>query len=122
MYRLWALVDGAIVLVFVGIGRSVHAHGDRLLGIASTTWPFAVGLLVGWLTVTLRKESALSVRGGLVVTLSTVAVGMILRVLAGQGTAVAFIIVALVFLGGAMIGWRVVRISACRRRDRGVQS
>jgi hypothetical protein len=47
---------------------------------------------------------------------------MILRVLAGQGTAVAFIIVALVFLGGAMIGWRVVRISTCRRRDRGVQS
>ena len=122
MYRLWALVDGAIVLVFVGIGRSVHAHGDRLLGIASTTWPFGVGLLVGWLTVTLRKTSALSVRGGLVVTLSTVAVGMILRVLAGQGTAVAFIIVALVFLGGAMIGWRVVRMAACRRRDGSVRS
>jgi hypothetical protein len=122
MYRLWALVDGAIVLVFVVIGRSVHAHGDRLLGIASTTWPFGVGLLVGWFIVTLRRTSALSVRGGLVVTLSTVAVGMILRVLAGQGTAVAFIIVALVFLGGAMIGWRVVRIATCRRRDSSVRS
>jgi hypothetical protein len=122
MYRLWALVDGAIVLVFVVIGRSVHAHGDRLIGIASTAWPFAAGLLVGWLTVTLRNESALSLRGGLVVTLFTVAVGMILRVLVGQGTAVAFILVALVFLGGAMIGWRLVRIGSSRRHDRSAQN
>jgi len=33
---------------------------------------------------------------------------MILRVVAGQGTAVAFIVVALAFLGLLLFGWRVV--------------
>jgi hypothetical protein len=38
----------------------------------------------------------------------TVVVGMILRVMSGQGTAVAFIVVALGFLGATMVGWRIV--------------
>ena len=33
---------------------------------------------------------------------------MVLRVIAGQGTAFAFIVVALVFLGLFMLGWRLV--------------
>jgi hypothetical protein len=33
---------------------------------------------------------------------------MILRVIAGQGTAVAFVVVALAFLGLFLLGWRVV--------------
>jgi hypothetical protein len=33
---------------------------------------------------------------------------MILRVVSGQGTAVAFIIVALAFLGLCFLGWRVI--------------
>ena len=45
-----------------------------------------------------RRPTAL-VPTGLGVWLGTVAVGMILRVLAGQGTAFAFILVALAFLG-----------------------
>ena len=32
---------------------------------------------------------------------------MILRVIAGQGTAFAFVVVALVFLGAAMLGLRL---------------
>jgi hypothetical protein len=42
------------------------------------------------------------------VWLATVAVGMTLRVLAGQGTAFAFILVALAFLGLFQLGWRLV--------------
>jgi len=45
---------------------------------------------------------------GLVVWLCTVALGMILRVVSGQGTAVAFIIVAVAFLGLFLLGWRVL--------------
>ena len=45
---------------------------------------------------------------GLGVWLGTVAVGMALRVLAGQGTAFAFIVVALAFLGLFQLGWRLV--------------
>jgi hypothetical protein len=40
---------------------------------------------------------------------------MVIRVLAGQGTAAAFIVVALAFLGLFILGWRiVVRIVATR--------
>jgi hypothetical protein len=33
---------------------------------------------------------------------------MALRVVAGQGTALAFVLVALCFLGASMCGWRLV--------------
>jgi hypothetical protein len=101
-------VDALIVLVFVGIGRSSHHHGLRLSGFLSTTWPFAVALGLGWLYLTLRRRNGASLRGGVAVWLSTVVVGMVLRVLSGQGTAFAFIVVALAFLGGLMLGVRLV--------------
>jgi hypothetical protein len=44
----------------------------------------------------------------MVAWLATVAVGMALRVAFGQGTAVAFIIVALGFLGLFLLGWRLL--------------
>jgi cell division protein FtsX len=40
--------------------------------------------------------------------LGTVAVGMVLRVAAGQGTAAAFVAVALAFVGLFLLGWRLV--------------
>ena len=51
---------------------------------------------------------------GVVVWLSTVAIGMTLRVIAGQGTAVAFIAVALGFLGLFLLGWRAAALVAAR--------
>jgi hypothetical protein len=61
------------------------------------------------------------VPSGAAAWLGTVAVGMVLRVLAGQGTAFAFIIVALAFLGLFLLGWRLLarwapRLVASRRR------
>jgi hypothetical protein len=41
---------------------------------------------------------------------------MVLRVLFGQGTAFAFIIVALAFLGALMLGLRFVTAAYLRRR------
>jgi hypothetical protein len=75
----------------------------------STTWPFAVGLAIGWLIVLVRRQNGVSLGAGVEVWLATVALGMILRVIAGQGTAFAFIVVALVFLGALMLGLRLVR-------------
>ena len=57
-----------------------------------------------------------SLSSGLVVWISTVALGMAFRVVAGQGTAVAFVFVALGFLGLTMLGWRVVVLGIRRRR------
>lgn len=115
MTRRWIVVDLLIVLLFIGIGRANHHHGDSLSGMASTTWPFAVGLVLGWLIVLVRHEDGSSLGAGLKVWLATVALGMILRVIAGQGTAVAFIIVALAFLGALMLGTRFARWRFFRR-------
>jgi Protein of unknown function (DUF3054) len=47
--------------------------------------------------------------------LGTVAVDMVLRVVSGQGTAVAFVLVALAFLGLFLLGWRLVTRLVARR-------
>jgi len=49
------------------------------------------------------------------VWLFTVAVGQVLRMVAGQGTALAFIIVSLLFLGLFLLGWRLIAQLAGRR-------
>lgn len=109
MTRRWIVIDFFIVLLFVGIGRSNHHHADSLRGLISTTWPFAVGLAIGWTFVLARRQNGVSLASGVEVWLATVAFGMILRVIAGQGIAFAFIVVALVFLGAPMLGLRLVR-------------
>lgn len=116
MNRSWIGVDAVIVLLFVAIGRSNHHHGVSMSGMASTTWPFAVGLVVGWLVVGLRRVDGRSLKGGAVIWLATVGVGMVLRVVSGQGTALAFIIVALGFLGALMFSLRLLRLRVVRAR------
>jgi hypothetical protein len=113
------LLDVASVLVFVAIGRSTHAKGESVGGLVSTAWPFLVGLAAGWLVGRAwrpGRPTAL-VPTGVAAWLGCVAVGMVLRVLAGQGTAFAFVLVALGFLGLTMLGWRLVaRLLGARRR------
>lgn len=101
-----AVLDVAAVVLFVAIGRASHGHAGTVGGFVSTAWPFAAGLGLGWLAC-LRRPPA-SLRAGLVVCTSTVVVGMALRVLAGQGTAAAFVAVALGFLGAVMLGGRLL--------------
>lgn len=100
--------DATIVLIFVVIGRSAHQHGLSPRGVLSTLWPFAAGLAGSWLIELARHRAPEQVRQGLEITVVTVAIGMTLRVLAGQGTAVAFICVALGFLGATMTLWRLL--------------
>jgi hypothetical protein len=114
MTRYWIAADLLVVLLFVGIGRSTHHHVLDLVGMISTTWPFAVGLTIGWLIVLLRHQRLVSLGAGVEVWLATVALGMIVRVIAGQGTALAFIFVALGFLGTLMLGLRLVHTALTR--------
>lgn len=111
-----AMVDLVTLLIFVAIGRSTHDHGVQVFGVLSTLWPFAVGLAAGWLVIISRSEKGVSLRDGIIVCLVTVSGGMILRVVAGQGTAVAFILVALGFLGALMLGWRILVAVIVQRR------
>lgn len=110
--RLAAVLDVGCVLVFVIIGRDSHAKGESLAGIASTAWPFLAGLAGGWLaTAGLAGRPLQPFRlwpAGVGAWLGAVALGMLLRVMSGQGTAPAFIGVALAFLGLLLLGWRLL--------------
>jgi hypothetical protein len=117
--RVAAVLDVCCVLVFVVIGRASHSKGETIGGIVSTAWPFLAGLAMGWLAVRGWRRPAALLPAGLGAWLGTVAAGMILRVIAGQGTAFAFICVALAFLGLFMLGWRLAAGWAGSRSRRG---
>jgi hypothetical protein len=117
VHRLYVFFDLIVVLLFVGIGRSVHDHGVNLAGVASTAWPFVTGLGVGWIIVLKQHHTGVSLRDGVTICLVTIVLGMLLRVVAGQGTAFAFILVALGFLGALMLVWRIV-VAKLRRPQR----
>ncbi len=108
MRRVAPLVDVLGVLVFVLIGRAHHDHGETFGGVVSTAWPFLLGLLVAWSAVRRTGRDGLSLRAGAFIALVTVVIGMTARVLAGQGTAPAFIAVALAFNGALMLAWRAL--------------
>ena len=116
--RVAVALDIACVLVFVIIGRASHTKGESVAGIASTAWPFLAGLAIGWLAARAWRQPAGLFPAGVGAWLGTVALGMVFRVVSGQGTAFAFILVALAFLGLVLLGWRLaIRLGG--RMDRG---
>jgi Protein of unknown function (DUF3054) len=102
------VLDLCCVLAFVAIGRASHGEGETVAGMAKTAWPFLSGLLAGWAVTRAWRRPAALVGAGAGIWLVTVAAGMALRVVSGQGTAVTFVLVSLVFLGLTMLGWRAV--------------
>jgi len=115
--RLAVILDCCCVLMFVIIGRASHTQGESLGGIASTAWPFLAGLAGGWLAARAWRRPFRLWPAGAGAWLGAVALGMALRVVSGQGTAFAFILVALAFLGLLLLGWRL--LARLARRDRG---
>ena len=114
--RIAVILDCCCVLVFVVIGRASHTRGEGLAGIASTAWPFLAGLAGGWLAARAWRQPFGLWPAGVGAWLGAVALGMALRVVSGQGTALAFIGVALAFLGLFLLGWRLMaRLPALRR-------
>jgi hypothetical protein len=110
------LLDCCGVLAFVIIGRHAHNHGDALGGVWHTAWPFLAGLAIGVLAVRGWRRPLAIVPAGLGSWLGAAGAGMAIRVLAGQGTAAAFIAVALGFLALFLFGWRLaVRVARGRR-------
>lgn len=114
---LGVLADACCVLAFVVIGRANHHVGEALAGVVSTAWPFLAGVAVGEVVTRAWRQPTALIPAGVGVWLSTVVIGQGLRVIAGQGTEFAFILVSLAFLGLFLLGWRVVaRILAVRTR------
>ncbi|WP_411700574.1 DUF3054 domain-containing protein [Conyzicola sp.] len=112
------LTDAALVLVFVLIGRASHDE-NPMLGALVTYWPFLVALLVGWVLARAWRSPLAVLRSGVPIWVTTVALGMLLRVLADQGVQWSFVIVTSVVLGVFLLGWRAVaHLVSARRRAR----
>lgn len=118
MRRAAILLDVACVLAFVVIGRANHAEAASAAGLARTAWPFLAGLAAGLGGTRAWRRPAAIVPTGIGAWLATVGIGMALRVASGQGTAAAFIVVALAFLGLCMLGWRAVALGTASVRAR----
>ena len=104
---LGILADVCCVLVFVLVGRANHHAGETLAGAASTAWPFLAGLAAGEVATRSWHRPFALVPAGVGVWAGTVAGGQLLRVFSGQGTAPAFIVVSVLFLGFFLLGWRL---------------
>jgi hypothetical protein len=109
---LSAGLDACCVLAFVAIGRHAHHNGDSAGGIWHTAWPFLLGLVIGLTATRYWRRPFAVVPGGIGAWVGAAGAGMLIRVLAGQGTAAAFIVVACAFLALFLIGWRALVIVA----------
>ena len=110
-------LDAALLLLFVLIGRA--SHGESLLGVLITWWPFLAGLAVGWL-VTRAWRDPLGMRWtGLGIVAVTVLVGLLLRVASGQGVQLSFVIVTIAVIALFLLGWRAIGVLVQRLRRRG---
>ena len=107
-----AVIDIAMIVLFAAIGRRSHEEATALSGLVHTAWPFVVGAAIGWVvTFALYRnkfDAFLIVPTGIVVWVMTVAVGMGLRALTGQGTAGSFIVVAPISTAVLLLGWRAL--------------
>jgi hypothetical protein len=123
-------LDAALVVLFVAIGRRSHGEDEALAGFLTTLWPFIAGAALGWLLV---GVSAAASRGradaprlrpfavvptGLVVWASAVVVGLLLRIVSGQGVQLSFAIVTTLVLAAFLLGWRGVALLVRRVRSR----
>jgi hypothetical protein len=110
------IADAVLVLVFVLIGRASHDE-NPVLGALVTYWPFLVALLAGWALARAWQNPLAVLRGGVPIWVTTVALGMLLRVLSGQGVQWSFVIVTSVVLAVFLLGWRAIaRLVTSRRR------
>ncbi len=112
----WLSLDVFGVLVFCAAGRRSHDEGVDLTGVATTAWPFLTGTALGWLLSRAWRRPTALAPTGMVVWLSTVLAGMLLRKAASAGVAASFVLVAASVTAVLLLGWRTVAGVATRRR------
>ncbi len=113
-----ALADAAVLVLFVAIGRRSHHEDAGMAGFVRVLWPFAAGLVIGWIGSGLYR-APMAFRRAVVAWIITVFVGVALRIVVqGHDFAPTFIVIASLFIGGCMLGWRAVVVRVSRRRAR----
>lgn len=119
MNRDWlrcVINDAACVVALVVVGTRNHDTDTGFGGVSYVAAPFLFGLLVAQLLTKAPNYKQFSFVGGLATAAITVSVGMVLRNLVfNRGTALAFVIVATVFLFATMTGWRAFTMWRERR-------
>jgi hypothetical protein len=118
---LAAAFDVVLVFVFVVIGRRSHGERLTLLGTAETWWPFLGGLTVGWLVTRAWRRPLGVVVPGLPLWISTVVIGLLLRLATGHTAQLPFVIVTIVVLAAFLVGWRALAAGFRRIRPRDAQ-
>jgi Protein of unknown function (DUF3054) len=113
----WLAVDVIGVLVFCAIGRRSHDEGLSATGVAATAWPFLTGTVIGWVASRGWRQPTAVVPTGVVVWLSTVVVGMVLRKVSSAGVAASFVVVAATVTALLLLGWRALAGLTLRRRS-----
>jgi hypothetical protein len=116
--RLAQAIDVVLVLVFVLIGRASHTEGFSVLGTLVTLWPFLVGLVVGHIVMRAWRRPFTVLWTGVGIWISTVVIGMLLRLASAQGIELSFVVVASIVLGAFLLGWRGLALLVTRRRVR----
>jgi hypothetical protein len=111
-----AVLDLVFVVAFVLIGRA--SHREDLVRSLTTLWPFAVGLLVGWIGARAWNAPFRLFPTGVIVLAGTVIVGLLLRTASGQGIQLGFVIVTAIVLTIFLLGWRAVALLVSRARTR----
>jgi hypothetical protein len=112
----WLAVDVVGVLVFCAVGRRSHDEGLDVTGLAVTAWPFLTGTVVGWLVSRGWRRPTAVAPTGVVVWLSTVVIGMLLRKATSAGVAASFVVVATTVTALLLLGWRAAVGLTLRRR------
>jgi Protein of unknown function (DUF3054) len=115
-------LDVCCVLAFVVIGRSAHHDGDSLARIWHTGWPFLAGLTIGLVAAGFWRHPLAITPTGIAAWIGAAGAGMTIRVLAGQGTAAAFIGVTFAFLALFLLGWRAAVLVSGHLRHTGPAS
>ena len=99
-------LDVFVVVLFAALGLRTHEQDSAYVAVLETAAPFLIGLGLAWLIVRAwHRPTALLT--GLVLWPLTVLIGMVLRRgLFDRGTATSFVVVATLFLGACLVGWR----------------
>jgi phosphatidylserine synthase len=112
------LFDALSVLLMVFIGTRNHHTDTGLTGVLFVAAPFWIGLALVHAVPFLQKSEARAEANKYMVWGYTVLMGMLLRhFVFDRGTALPFIIVATLFLGASMMGWRAVEARLSSRAN-----